>query len=44
MRSVFLLQDPAIKIIQHFGGGSGLLASEIQAALDSLENGNFMII
>jgi DNA-binding NtrC family response regulator len=32
---------PGIKIIQHFGGGSGLLANEIEAALTDEKNGNF---
>jgi chemotaxis response regulator CheB len=30
--------QPNLTIIQHFGGGSGLLCNEIQMALDSLEN------
>ena len=32
-KEVFTQQQPHIKIIQHFGGGSGLLFSEIYHAL-----------
>lgn len=32
-REIFTQQQPHIKIIQHFGGGSGLLSNEIQHAL-----------
>jgi DNA-binding NarL/FixJ family response regulator len=32
-RDIFTAQNPKIKIIQHFGGGSGLLSNEIQHAL-----------
>jgi DNA-binding NtrC family response regulator len=34
-------ERPGIKIIQHFGGGSGLLSNEIEAALTEEKNGNF---
>ena len=33
LRQFFVQQKPNIKIVQHFGGGSGLLSNEIQAAL-----------
>jgi hypothetical protein len=33
LRSFFNSQDPDIKIVQHYGGGSGLLKSEILMAL-----------
>ena len=29
--------SPALKIIQHYGGGSGLLYGEIMAALDNID-------
>ncbi len=35
---------PDIKIIQHLGGGSGLLSNEITAALENNKNGNFNIL
>jgi len=41
IKKIFKHQNPQIKIIQHFGGGSGLLSNEIQAALYDNENGNF---
>ncbi len=34
LRSLFTFHDPGIIIIQHYGGGSGLLSNEILAALD----------
>ena len=34
----FKNQNPNISIIQHYGGGSGLLKSEILLALDSNKN------
>jgi hypothetical protein len=34
LRHIFNSRNPKIKIIQHFGGGSGLLFNELQAALD----------
>jgi hypothetical protein len=34
LRSLFTFQDPGIIIIQHYGGGSGLLSNEIIEALD----------
>jgi hypothetical protein len=33
LRTHFLKSNPKIKIIQHFGGGSGLFYNEIQSAL-----------
>lgn len=33
--------QPGIKIIQHFGGGSGLLENEIRAALENNTDGIF---
>ncbi|HEY4874041.1 MAG TPA: hypothetical protein VIH86_00585 [Puia sp.] len=44
LRRIFTLQNPEIKIIQHFGGGSGLLSNEIEAALSDNASGNFNII
>ena len=35
IRSLFNFQNPGITIIQHYGGGSGLLSNEIMEALDS---------
>jgi hypothetical protein len=36
LREAFTSHNPQITIIQHYGGGSGLLATEINMALDSL--------
>jgi hypothetical protein len=36
LRQAFTSRHPQITIIQHYGGGSGLLATEINMALDSL--------
>ena len=36
LRKAFTSHKPNITIIQHYGGGSGLLATEINMALDSL--------
>lgn len=44
LKKIFTLQNPDIKIIQHWGGGSGLLENEIRAALENNEEGNFNII
>ena len=44
LSKIFTLQNPAIKIIQHWGGGSGLLENEIRAALENNEEGNFNIV
>jgi hypothetical protein len=35
LRSVFTAQRPQTIIIQHYGGGSGLLATEINMALEA---------
>ena len=43
LRKLFTFQNPEIKIIQHFGGGSGLLSNEIEAALADNPNGNFTV-
>ncbi len=34
LRTYFTGQNPAVTIIQHYGGGSGLLTNEILQALD----------
>jgi len=36
LRPVFLAINPQVKFIQHYGGGSGLLACEIYEALAAL--------
>jgi hypothetical protein len=35
LRKIFILQQPDVIILQHYGGGSGLLTAEIKEALDS---------
>lgn len=40
-RKTFEQMKPDIKIIQHFGGGSGLLENEIRAALENNTDGIF---
>lgn len=40
LRNVFRFQQPEIIIIQHYGGGSGLLENEIREALDQREADN----
>ena len=35
LRQFFTMQNPSIKIVQHYGGGSGLLTSEILMALNN---------
>lgn len=35
LRSFFTQHGPSVKIVQHYGGGSGLLNSEIWMALNS---------
>jgi hypothetical protein len=35
--------NPGIKIVHHWGGGSGLLTNEIMAALEGVEGGNYQI-
>ena len=44
LQQIFLQKNPQIKIVQHFGGGSGLLFNEIEAALSDNANGNFNVI
>jgi DNA-binding NtrC family response regulator len=44
IKKIFTHQNPQIKIIQHFGGGSGLLSNEIEAALNNNPGGNFNVI
>ena len=44
LKRIFTLQNPDIKIIQHFGGGSGLLSNEIEAALSDNQQGNFNVV
>jgi hypothetical protein len=36
LRQAFTARRPGVTIIQHYGGGSGLLATEINMALESL--------
>jgi hypothetical protein len=36
--------QPTIQIIQHYGGGSGLLSNEIRAALENSNKGNVSIV
>ena len=43
IRKNFLEHNPEIKIILHWGGGSGLLENEIRSALDNNKEGNFSI-
>ena len=44
LQKIFLEKDSQIKIVQHFGGGSGLLFNEIEAALSDNAGGNFNVI
>ena len=37
IRALFTNLNPMVKIIQHYGGGSGLLKSEIETALRAKE-------
>jgi hypothetical protein len=37
LRQAFTSHNPKITIIQHYGGGSGLLATEINMAIASLQ-------
>lgn len=37
LRKAFTSHNPNITIIQHYGGGSGLLATEINMALENLQ-------
>lgn len=40
LRAIFTFQSPLIRIIQHFGGGGGLLFAEIRAALTAQDQNN----
>jgi len=40
LRKIFTHQDNEIIIIQHYGGGSGLLSNEIMMALEKRRNEN----
>lgn len=44
MRAILGKLRPELKIIQHYGGGSGLLSNEIQAALSGNEIANFNVV
>jgi hypothetical protein len=44
VRATLARLKPELKIIQHFGGGSGLLTSEIESALAGDESANFNIV
>lgn len=35
LRELFILQNPEVIILQHYGGGSGLLTGEIRQALEN---------
>ena len=43
LRRIFSILNPSVKVIQHWGGGSGLLSNEIIAALEDNKSGNFYI-
>lgn len=34
LTTYFKLKQPAVKVVQHFGGGSGLLFNEVQQAIE----------
>jgi hypothetical protein len=40
LRAIFRFQNPLIRIVQHFGGGSRLLFAEIREALDAQKESN----
>lgn len=44
VRATLGILYPDLKIVQHFGGGSGLLNNEIKAALSNIESANFNIV
>ena len=44
LRRIFSILNPSIKVIQHWGGDSGLLSNEIIAALEDKISGNFYIV
>lgn len=37
LRALFLSQNPRVKLVQHYGGGSGLLKAEIEEALKDVK-------
>lgn len=39
LRKLFMLQNTDIIIIQHYGGGTGLLENEIRSALETIKPG-----
>jgi len=41
LRAFFQSQQPSVPVIQHYGGGSGLLENEILAALTHHADGNY---
>jgi len=43
LRAIFTFQNPLIRIVQHFGGGSGLLFAEIRAALSAQQEGKYAL-
>lgn len=42
LRKFFLFHRPSIKIVQHYGGGSGLLYNEIAIAIEGGSTPNFL--
>ncbi|KGO91669.1 hypothetical protein [Flavobacterium subsaxonicum] len=42
LRTFFTLNNPSVKIVQHYGGGSGLLYNEITTALTGGTTTNFL--
>jgi len=44
LRAIFTFQNPLIRIVQHFGGGSGLLFAEIRAALSAQQEGKYALL
>ncbi|MFT4667650.1 MAG: hypothetical protein ACI9XB_004622 [Gammaproteobacteria bacterium] len=44
VRATLRRLNPDLKIIQHFGGGSDLLSSEIESALAGDDSANFNIV
>lgn len=39
LRAIFIRQQPEVIIIEHYGGGSGLLENEVREALDNRQSG-----
>ncbi len=44
LRAIFTFQSPLIRIVQHFGGGGGLLFAEIRAALTAQQEGKYALL